>query len=240
MKKKVAISILALACVAGFATLVSPALARDDEVLSVEQTTDISDAEYELYDDGELSESIDISNRFNLNSDEVHVDDMDVVILPTLEKEGKTLVYWCSTEDGKGTIYYPGDEYVIGTEPELFAIWDDFVFEGDENYVFDVDFDDFKAEPFSVDKETGILDIVPKFDGYKFVNAYIDDKVVIELKSKSYLIENKNGTTEWIDVDGLVRIKLEYESTKTESKVSSDMDESETVEESTIVSDDAE
>lgn len=54
----------------------------------------------------------------------VNSEEADTVILPAPEREGYTFVHWNSAKDDSGTVYQAGDEFTIGTEDELYAIWE--------------------------------------------------------------------------------------------------------------------
>lgn len=54
----------------------------------------------------------------------VNSEEAETVILPAPEREGYTFVHWNSAKDDSGTVYQAGDEFTIGTEDELYAIWE--------------------------------------------------------------------------------------------------------------------
>ncbi len=54
----------------------------------------------------------------------VNSEEADTVVLPAPERDGYTFLYWNSAKDGSGTTYQAGDEFTIGTEDELYAIWE--------------------------------------------------------------------------------------------------------------------
>lgn len=54
----------------------------------------------------------------------VNSEEADTVILPAPEREGYTFVHWNSAKDDSGTVYQAGDTFTIGTEDELYAIWE--------------------------------------------------------------------------------------------------------------------
>ena len=54
----------------------------------------------------------------------VNSEEADTVVLPAPERDGYTFLYWNSAKDGSGTTYQAGDTFTIGTEDELYAIWE--------------------------------------------------------------------------------------------------------------------
>ena len=54
----------------------------------------------------------------------VNSEEADTVVLPAPERDGYTFVHWNSAKDDSGTVYQAGDEFTIGTEDELYAIWE--------------------------------------------------------------------------------------------------------------------
>ena len=54
----------------------------------------------------------------------VNSEEAEKVVLPAPERDGYTFLYWNSAKDGSGTVHQAGDEFTIGTEDELYAIWE--------------------------------------------------------------------------------------------------------------------
>ena len=67
--------------------------------------------------DKDLLEGEDTAVEVEVNS--------DTVILPTPEREGYVFIEWNSESDGSGESFQAGDTFVITSEVELFAIWEE-------------------------------------------------------------------------------------------------------------------
>ena len=67
--------------------------------------------------DEDLLEGEDTAVEVEVNS--------DTVILPTPEREGYVFIEWNSESDGSGESFQAGDTFVITSEVELFAIWEE-------------------------------------------------------------------------------------------------------------------
>ena len=67
--------------------------------------------------DEDLIEGEDTAVEVEVNS--------DTVILPTPEREGYVFIEWNSESDGSGESFQAGDTFVITSEVELFAIWEE-------------------------------------------------------------------------------------------------------------------
>lgn len=72
------------------------------------------------------ADAVNIDEKFENTEGTVVVnsEEADTVILPAPEREGYTFVHWNSAKDDSGTVYQAGDEFTIGTEDELYAIWE--------------------------------------------------------------------------------------------------------------------
>lgn len=72
------------------------------------------------------AEAVSIDEKFENTEGTVVVnsEEADTVVLPAPERDGYTFMYWNSAKDGSGTTYQAGDTFTIGTEDELYAIWE--------------------------------------------------------------------------------------------------------------------
>lgn len=98
----------------------------DTQIVSDEQEKP-SVTEEETADDGQ-EDAVSIDDKFQ-NEDKKVVSisnkDAKVVVLPAVEREGYKFLYWNTQNDGSGTTYYAGDKFTIGSEDDLYAIWEE-------------------------------------------------------------------------------------------------------------------
>ncbi len=88
-----------------------------------DEKVDVAD-EAAGYEDTETV-AVEIEDRFDDDTDLVIVDDLDKVILPNIKKEGYTLKGWSNSLDDDGTMYDVGEEYEIGTDEDIYTVWEE-------------------------------------------------------------------------------------------------------------------
>ena len=86
------------------------------------------------------------------NAVEVKVNS-DTVILPTPEREGYVFIEWNSESDGSGESFQAGDTFVITSEVELFAIWEE---KERSSLTLNFNEDSFVKETFFEEEEEGV------------------------------------------------------------------------------------
>jgi hypothetical protein len=97
--------------------------------------------------DEDLLEGEDTAVEVEVNS--------DTVILPTLEREGYVFIEWNSESDGSGESFQAGDTFVITSEVELFAIWEE---KERSSLTLNLNEDSFVKETFFEEEEEKVSD----------------------------------------------------------------------------------
>ena len=95
--------------------------------------------------DEDLLEGEDTAVEVEVNS--------DTVILPTPEREGYVFIEWNSESDGSGESFQAGDTFVITSEVELFAIWEE---KERSSLTLNFNEDSFVKENFFEEEEEGV------------------------------------------------------------------------------------
>ncbi|WP_031551669.1 InlB B-repeat-containing protein [Oribacterium sp. FC2011] len=95
--------------------------------------------------DEDLLEGEDAAVEVEVNS--------DTVILPTPEREGYVFIEWNSESDGSGESFQAGDTFVITSEVELFAIWEE---KERSSLTLNFNEDSFVKENFFEEEEEGV------------------------------------------------------------------------------------
>ncbi len=95
--------------------------------------------------DEDLLEGEDTAVEVEVNS--------DTVILPTPEREGYVFIEWNSESDGSGESFQAGDTFVITSEVELFAIWEE---KERSSLTLNLNEDSFVKETFFDEEEEGV------------------------------------------------------------------------------------
>ena len=95
--------------------------------------------------DEDLLEGEDTAVEVEVNS--------DTVILPTPEREGYVFIEWNSESDGSGESFQAGDTFVITSEVELFAIWEE---KERSSLTLNLNEDSFVKETFFEEEEEGV------------------------------------------------------------------------------------
>lgn len=114
--------------------------AEETAVKSEKKTKDESESN-KTTTDGEEKNTEETASEKNTSSDAVSIEDKfqdegqatvqidenvaKVVVLPEVKKDGYKFLYWNTKEDGSGTTYYAGDQFTIGSEKDLYAIWEE-------------------------------------------------------------------------------------------------------------------
>lgn len=98
----------------------------DTQIVSDEQEKP-SVTEEETADD-EQEDAVSIDDKFQDEGQAtVQIDNnvAKVVVLPEVKRDGYKFLYWNTEKDGSGTTYHAGDKFTIGSEDDLYAIWEE-------------------------------------------------------------------------------------------------------------------
>ncbi len=157
MKKKIFIPFSMAVMSAAFIATAVPVYANEvnedafsfvDDVsteVSYESSNDFvfDDTDYAEPDDEEIKEgeAVVVEDRFEDNEDQdVVINDVELIVLPRLVRDGYTHLYWSNTPDDTGDRYDIGSEYEIGKDSDIYAIW------SENEFVYNLDTVEFESE----------------------------------------------------------------------------------------------
>ena len=123
--------------------------------------------------DEDLLEGEDTAVEVEVNS--------DTVILPTPEREGYVFIEWNSEPDGSGESFQAGDTFVITSEVELFAIWEE---KERSSLTLNLNEDSFVKETFFEEEEEGVT-----------VHA-VSTRAAVTSKNAEEAVETETGSEE--------------------------------------------
>jgi len=132
--------------------------------------------------DEDLLEGEDTAVEVEVNS--------DTVILPTPEREGYVFIEWNSESDGSGESFQAGDTFVITSEVELFAIWEE---KERSSLTLNLNEDSFVKETFFEEEEEGVtVPVVSTRSAGTSKNA--EEAVETETGSEEIALEDSEST----------------------------------------------
>ena len=131
--------------------------------------------------DEDLIEGEDTAVEVEVNS--------DTVILPTPEREGYVFIEWNSESDGSGESFQAGDTFVITSEVELFAIWEE---KERSSLTLNFNEDSFVKENFFEEEEGAKVHAVSTRSAGTSKNA--DEAVETETGSEETALKDSEST----------------------------------------------